>query len=63
MLDPQELSSVLEEIEEMIRDLWQSALIARNAAQEVLDKKQVISLRLTKIAIENAQKNIAARKK
>ncbi len=56
-----ELDPIMEEIEAALTDLWESALTARNAADEVLRKKLALAMRITQIRTEVVKAEIAGR--
>lgn len=62
-MNTRELDPIMNEIEAGLADLWESALTARNAADEVLKKKQALAMRITQIRTEVIKAEIAKREK
>lgn len=52
----------LKEIEDDLRDIFEAALEARDAAQKVLSLRQALSMKLTKMQIEIQEAQLAATK-
>lgn len=51
----EEFTDTLDEIKTDLRDLWESALEARNAANNVLDKRMALDMKLTKMQTKALQ--------
>lgn len=58
----QEFTKALDDIKADLRDLFQSALESRDAANEMLDKKHALDMKITQMQTKAMQDELATRK-